>query len=67
MESREVFHYAKFSEIRPSCHFQNSGVTILLAFVLFSLFFIKDQIDSFQLKQIVVFLKCSVCVFYISL
>ena len=40
-------------------------MTILLAFVLFSLFFIKDQIDSFQLKKIVVFLKCSVCVYFI--
>ena len=30
---------------------------------LFSFFFVKDQIASFQLKQIVVFLKCSACVF----
>ena len=34
---------------------------ILLTFLSF--FFVKDQIACFQLKQTVVFLKCSVCVF----
>ena len=34
---------------------------ILLTFLSF--FFVKDQITSFQLKQTVVFLKSSVCVF----
>ena len=53
------FVYAKFSEInviiRPSCYFM-----ILLAFLscfLVFFFFIKDQIASFQLKQIIVFLN----------
>ena len=39
---------------------------ILLAFLSCFLvyFFVKDQITSFQVKQIIVFLnKCSVCVF----
>ena len=35
---------------------------ILLAFLSF-IFVKNQQIDSFQLKQTVVFLKCSVCVF----
>ena len=33
--------------------------------LLFSFFFVQDQIASFQLKQFVVFLKCSVYVFKI--
>ena len=42
-----------------------SDVMILLAFLSCFLvfFFIKDQIASFQLKQIIVFLNCFVCVF----
>ena len=58
------FVYAKFSEInviiRPSCYyFLPSSVMILLVFFLVSLFFffVKDQIASFQLKQIIVFLN----------
>ena len=42
------------------------SVMILLAFLsccLVFFFFVKGQIASFQLKQIVVFLKCCVCVF----
>ena len=53
------FVYAKFSEInviiRPSCYFM-----ILLAFLscfLVFFFYVKDQIASFQLKQIIVFLN----------
>ena len=53
------FVYSKFSEInviiRPSCYFM-----ILLAFLscfLVFFFFVKDQIASFQLKQIIVFLN----------
>ena len=58
------FVYAKFSEInviiRPSCYFfLPSSVMILLAFLscLLVFFFVKDQIASFQLKQIIVFLN----------
>ena len=50
--------------------FPPSSVMIRLAFLtcfLVFFLFIKDQRDPFHLKQIVVFLKCSVCVFYISL
>ena len=36
-------------------------LTFLSCFLVF--FFVKDQIASFQLRQIIVFLKCSVCVF----
>ena len=52
------FVYGKFSEInviiRPSCYFM-----ILLAFrsCFLVFFFVKDQIASFQLKQITVFLN----------
>ena len=53
------FVYAKFSEInviiRPSCYFM-----ILLAFLscfLVFFFYVKDQIASFHLKQIIVFLN----------
>ena len=56
------FVYAKFSEInviiRP--FFLPSSVMILLAFLsclLAFFFFVKDQIASFQLKQIIVFLN----------
>ena len=46
--------------------FPPSSVMILVAFFvvvfLSSFFFVKDQIASFQLKQIVVVLKCRVCV-----
>ena len=40
---------------------------IPLAFLscLLVFFFVKDQIASFQLKQIIVF-KCSVCVYFIA-
>ena len=58
------FVYAKFSEIntiiRPSCYFLPSSVMILLAFLscfLGFFFFVKDQIASVQLKQIIVFLN----------
>ena len=63
------------SFVRSECYnstfllFLPSSVMILLAFlscflVFFFFFVIKDQIASFQLKQINVFLtKCSVCVF----
>ena len=48
--------------------FSPSSVMILLPFLSWFLlfFFVKDEIASFQLKQIIVFLnyrKCSVCVF----
>ena len=52
------FVYAKFLP---------SSVMILLVFLsglLVFFFFVKDQIAYFQLKQIIVFLKCSVCVVY---
>ena len=57
------FVYAKFSEIK--CYnstfllFLPSSVMILLAFLSCFLvfFFVKDQIASFQLKQIIVFLN----------
>ena len=64
------FVYAKFSEInviiRPSCYFM-----ILLAFLscfLVFFFYVKDQIASFQLKQIIVFLNkvFRVCVYFIA-
>ena len=64
------FVYAKFSEInviiRPSCYFM-----ILLAFLscfLVFFFFVKDQIASFQLKKIIVFLNevFRVCVCFIE-
>ena len=61
------FFFAKFFEInvviQPSCYFHRQ-VSLNSCFLLF--FFVKDEIASFQLKQIIVFLnyrKCSVCVF----
>ena len=58
------FVYAKLSEIMQ-CYdstfllFSPSSVMILLAFLSCFLvfFFVKDQIASFQLKQIIVFLN----------
>ena len=54
------FVYAKFSEINVIIFllFSPSSVMILLAFLSCFLvfFFAKDQIASFQLKQIIVFL-----------
>ena len=41
----------------------DSGSLFFLFVFFFFVFFLKDRIASFQLKQIVVFLKCSVCVF----
>ena len=68
------FVYAKFSEIK--CYnstfllFLPSKVMILLAFLscLLIFFFVKDQIASFQLKQIIVFLNYvfRVCVYFIA-
>ena len=59
------FVFAKFFEInvviQPSCYFHRQ-----VSFLFPSFFFVKDEIASFQLKQIIVFLnyrKCSVCVF----
>ena len=58
------FVYAKFSEINVIYNstfllFLPSSVMILLAFLscLLVFFFVKDQIASFQLKQIIVFLN----------
>ena len=58
------FVYAKFSEVNVmNCStfllFIPSSVMILLVFFLVSLFvfFVKDQIASFQLKQIIAFLN----------
>ena len=57
------FVYAKFSEvnviIRPAAIFTvkcNDSVSFSFLFPCF-FFFVKDQIASFQLKQIVVFLN----------
>ena len=57
------FVYAKYSEINvinsTFLLFLPSSVMILLAFLSCFLvcFFVKDQIASFQLKQIIVFLN----------
>ena len=57
------FVYAKYSEINvinsTFLLFLPSSVMILLAFLscLLVFFFVKDQIASFQLKQIIVFLN----------
>ena len=63
---RSDFVYAKFLGLMSCCHhstfllFSPSSVIILLAllscFLLF-FFFVKDQIASFQLKKIIVFLN----------
>ena len=47
-----------------SCHFHRQLIQIILSnfSFLFFFFFVKDQIASFKLKQIFVFLKCSFCV-----
>ena len=54
------FVYEKFSEInviiRPSCYFMIL-LAFLSCFLVFFFFFVKDQIASFQLKQIIVFLN----------
>ena len=57
------FVYAKFSEInviiRPSCYFYvncNDSVSFSFLSPCF-FFFVKDQIPSFQLQQIIVFLN----------
>ena len=57
------FVYAKFSEInviiRPACYFTvkcNDSVSFSFLSPCF-FFFVKDQIASFQLKQIIVFLN----------
>ena len=61
------FVYAKFSEVNVMNYstfllFSRSSVMILLVFLVsLFFFFVKDQIASFQLKQIIVL--CSVCVF----
>ena len=66
------FVYAKFSEINVIIFllFSPSRVMILLAFLSCFLvfFFVKNQIASFQLKQIVVFLNYvfRVCVYFIA-
>ena len=59
------FVYAKFSAVNVMNYstfllFLPSSVMILLVFFLVSLFvfFVKDQIASFQLKQLIVFLNC---------
>ena len=46
-----------------SCHFTVKGNASVSFSFMFSFFFVKDQIASFQLKQVVVFLNCSKCVF----
>ena len=54
------FVYAKFFEFKLDLlAISLSSVMILLAFPSFLLvfFFVKDQIASFQLKQIILFLK----------
>ena len=57
------FVYAKYSEINvinsTVLLFLPSSVMILLAFLpcFLVFFFVKDQIASFQLKQIIVFLN----------
>ena len=55
------FVHGKFSEINVTTFllFSLSSVMILLAFLSCFLvfFFVKDQIASFQLKQIIVFLN----------
>ena len=60
----DLIVYVKFSEnnviIRPSRYFyRHASVMILLAFLscLCFFFFVKDEIASFQLKQIIVFLN----------
>ena len=57
------FVYAKFPEInviiQPSCYFTvkyNNSVSLLSCLLVF-FSFIKDQIASFQLEQIIVFLN----------
>ena len=62
--------YAKFSEVNAMNYstfllFLPSNVMILLAFLsclIGFFFFLKDQIASFQLEQIIVFLNCVPCV-----
>ena len=57
------FVYAKFSEVNVMNYstfllFSPSSVMILLVFLVsLFFFFVKDQIASFQLKQIIVFLN----------
>ena len=55
------FVYAKFSEfniiILPSCYFYKCNDSVSFSFLFPCFFFVKDQIASFQLKQIIVFLN----------
>ena len=69
------FVYAKFYEDNVLIYstfllFLPSSVMILLAFLscLLVFFFVKDQMASFQLKQIIVFLNqvFRVCVYFIA-
>ena len=57
------FVYAKFSEVNVITVKCNDSVSFSFLFPCF-FFFVKDQIASFQLKQIVVFFELSVpCVY----